>query len=98
MSRFVQEPDKPKAVDPMVAVMREQIGQVRFGNNVASDILSKLGSVDNKEIAAAIDRLAESMSKLAEALKAMAPQEVKLAKSFTAKKSGNQEWKVTVER
>lgn len=98
MSRFVKEPDEVKAVDPMVVVQREVMGQIRFGNSVTKDILSRLNEVDNKEIAAAIDRLAESMSKLADALKAMAPQKIELTKHINIKRVGNQEWKATVER
>jgi len=98
MSRFVHEPDKPKPIDPMVAVQREVIGQVRFGNSVAQDILSKIGTIDNKEIAAAIEKLAESMSKLADALKAMAPQKVELTKTITIEKTGTQKWKAEIHR
>ncbi len=96
MSRFVQEPDKPKAVDPMVAVFREQIGQIRFGNNVAERTLAKIDSMSNAELVEAVKALAVAVQAIVKAIESR--PEIKLTKTITIKKTANQEWKATVDR
>lgn len=99
MSRFVQEPDKPKAVDPMTVEMRGVIGQLRSFTAVTQALVQEMGKdkpVDLGAILGSIQTLTNAVIKIAEAL-ADRP-EIKLTKTITIKKTANQEWKATVDR